>query len=204
MLSDDTTRRIPWSIHVRRWSITKQNVSCPNHPLNCWNIYGSFLYCSVYDDGSFGNVTLEFPLVCNKAITSNTEADMLTIRVVTSLRPDVQLAGVTTDDFTVVVSSPGLTQDILSSLHLTVQRTVSQVKSFVFTSKSFLLECWQLQVPKFFSDSFSEPCRYFWSSGYADRFGCYTVCNELSCRIWRKQHRVPKCNGRYHAFFRKY
>lgn len=88
---------------------------------------------SVYNDGSLGNVTLEFPLFCNKGdplSASTVLADQLTIRVVIGIRNDIQVEG-SAAGFSVLVKSSGLLQNVLATLDIIIEKMVRHFK-FVF------------------------------------------------------------------------
>ena len=80
---------------------------------------------SVYSDGSLGNITMEFPLFCNEVSSSDVSADQLTVRVVAGARTDRQIVTSTTESFTVLVTSSGLLGDVMSSLDIVIQQTVT-------------------------------------------------------------------------------
>lgn len=93
-----------------------------------WHIY-VFPY-SVYNDGSLGNVTLEFPLFCNKEDSlgvSTVLDDLLTIRVVIGIRNDIQVEG-STAGFSVLVKSSGLMQNVLAKLDIVIEKMVRHFK----------------------------------------------------------------------------
>lgn len=99
--------------------------------LSCIDIF-VFQY-SVYNDGSLGNVTLEFPLFCNKGdplSASTVLADQLTIRVVMGIRNDIQVEG-SAAGFSVLVKSSGLLQNVLATLDIIIEKMVRHFK-FVF------------------------------------------------------------------------
>ena len=80
---------------------------------------------SVYSDGSVGNITMEFPLFCNEVSSSDVSADQLTVRVVAGVRMDRQIVTSYTESFTVLVTSSGLLGDVMSSLDIVIQQTVT-------------------------------------------------------------------------------
>lgn len=85
---------------------------------------------SVYNDGSLGNVTLEFPLFCNKEDPlrgSTVLADQLTIRVVMGIRNDIQVES-STAGLSVLVKSSGLIQNVLATLDIIIEKMVRHIK----------------------------------------------------------------------------
>uniref|UniRef100_K1R4K4 Uncharacterized protein n=1 Tax=Magallana gigas TaxID=29159 RepID=K1R4K4_MAGGI len=101
----------PFSVHEYKIVHVGENL------LPCFQsiqLDGSLDKFTVYNDGSLGNVTLEFPLFCNKEDplrASTVLADQLTIRVVMGIRNDIQVEG-STAGFSVLVKSSGLLQNL--------------------------------------------------------------------------------------------
>eukprot|EP00105_Crassostrea_gigas_P036555 XP_019920703.1 PREDICTED: uncharacterized protein LOC105323112 [Crassostrea gigas] len=111
----------PFSVHEYKIVHVGENL------LPCFQsiqLDGSLDKFTVYNDGSLGNVTLEFPLFCNKEDplrASTVLADQLTIRVVMGIRNDIQVEG-STAGFSVLVKSSGLLQNVLATLDIIIEK----------------------------------------------------------------------------------